>query len=932
MTERKPAETAGAAGGLAALLRDPVALPPEREAVLRDGLNQGLAFFEEFNEARLKLAFSCFDAEMKKALYEVIFLLHVNDPALKEYHYSGVEMEKVGGVVREKPFDGVADLYVEGAPHGVQGVDKLSGVFREEFAAHIQSAFNLSVVAQSTFGYCPIVSIHSLGSIGTMGHKSRASDLDLQVQYELEPFLLDASRYSDAALRELLMGEVKYRMGLVLGEKKASPEAAPDAVARAPANQQASHQVIKAYPLLYRYLIKQEGRYTDDLAGPNGRPLRGQLAQEVMTLIKRASKVARGEEMAKLEKLLQERLKRIQEYLGKRFPNTELYLFSCSNDDYRQGHHGSTLTNKEASGSAYELILNYETLMPGIQITPMVPTHFVLPRQVNNDAAAYERTVDYIRFGMLPPFKDVRPRLVNLGATPDMEISYVAKHSGAVYWEAFKASSGNLPKAILNLFRFEMLLDRRYLKTNIQIIKDPAYLNQFVTPRPTDMQVELEQIMDDGTGIPPWALLEMESRIPMLLKDPWWQRYKALKIAFGEPTGIEGLGDQERRRISKLIDTAFALHVRISDVFSKSGEAKGATYRDHVLVEFLKRSFPPISPKRKFLERLFMGEVASVNQFELEMRGLFKSCLKRVNQKIAALNIQGASNQHEFEIWFHYYQSNFEPPVNVVPRTILKHLMVSRGRIQIGFRLGEGWFFQSVQKEGASAKRFDTSGYLDHLPETVVLREKCGFLEGLADCVFNGYYGVLNPGTLRETRTVVEFDAKSMDLGSRVDNTLAFLRPDDVHHIVNGIGTLFKYRPYHYMDCIAKKREVREVFLFLNMMKLGRLSVLYRDNLLAWYCEEWEHPEVFNRAYSLKGGFKPMLTAKPVHITLAKFFKSKHIDVAKVDLAAWVNPNSVDAGPANQQIQQKEKLLSEEFLKIVRAVHTARPAAPAAAS
>ncbi|HUJ76956.1 MAG TPA: hypothetical protein VL359_18975, partial [bacterium] len=917
-----PEPKAAAPAGLAGLLSRPIVLAPERDTVLREGLAQGLKFFEDFNDSRLKIAFASFDAEMKQALYEVLFLLHVNDPKLQNYRYSGVALERVGGALRERPFEGHADLYVPGAPHGVEGLDRVSPVFRQAFQEHVQKAFGMPVTGQSGYGYNPIVSVHSLGSIGTVGHKSRTSDLDLQVQYELEPFLIETKGLNDQVLKEGLLRELKGMAGRIVSERKQTPVPLQESQIRAGVEQLALQQVAKQYPNLHRYLIQGQRSYTADLAGPSGPALRGALVNEMIQLLKRMNRAEHQEELKKQEALLQERMKRIQEYLQARYPNTEVYLFTCSNEDYRLGRHGSTLTNKEASGSAYELILNYETLMPGIQMTPMVPTHFVLPKAVNNDPAVYERVIDYIRVGILDAFSQVRERLVNLGPTPDLEQAYVAKHSGAVYWEAFKASSGNLPKALLNLFRYEMLLDKRFLKTNIQIIKEPSYLNRFATPRPADVPAELPQIMDENTGVPPWVLVDMEDKFPKLLQDPWWQRYKALKIAFAEQQGIRGMTPEEHRRASKIIDMAFALHVRISDVFTKPGDTRPFdSYREQVLLEFLRRAFPPITEKRKFLEHLFIGEVHSVNSFEQDMRELFKTCLARVNQKIAELNVQGQGNQKEFEIWYHYYQSNFEPAPNVVPRTIMNHLKVARGRLQIGYKLNEGWYFRSQQKESKVGKRFDTFGYLDHLPEEVMLREKSGFLAGLADCVLNGYYGILNEGTLKETRTAIEFDAKAMDLGNRTDNTLAYVRPDNVHRILNLIIGFFRPRPYHYMDCISKKRQVVDVLLFLNLVKFGRLSVLYRDNLLTWYCEEWEHPDLFNRAHNLRAALKLQILAKPLHVTLAKFFKAKDIRLSDVKLGAWVNPHSVDTPHSAQQEAAKEKDLSEEFLRVVNQVH-----------
>jgi hypothetical protein len=240
----------------------------------------------------------------------------------------------------------------------------------------------------------------------------------------------------------------------------------------------------------------------------------------------------------------------------------------------------------------------------------------------------------------------------------------------------------------------------------------------------------------------------------------------------------------------------------------------------------------------------------------------------------------------------------------------------------VGYKINEGWFFNSMQKESGVGKRFDTFGTLDHLPDEVPLIEGSSFLSGLAHCIINGYYGIVNKGTLKETLTVLEFDAKAMDLGNRVDNTLAFVRPDQVQRILFIVLDHFPYQPYHYMDCIKLKRAVTEVVVFLNLLKFGRLSLLYRDNLRTWYCDEIEHPDVFKLAQRLHSNPKEMLTAKPFHITLAKFFKSKGIKLDEsVRLATWVNPNSVETSHSSGQMAQKEKELASEFEQLIRRVH-----------
>ena len=913
-----PARPAGdAALGLGALLRHGVTMQAERVQLLKQSLDKGLEFFENFNKTRLKLAFDSFDVEMKKALFEVIYLLHVNDPALAELKFRGVELEHRGGMVREKPYEATANLYVEGAPHGVLGIGELSEVFLEQFREHIRTEMSREVAPQSDYGWSPIVSIHSLGSIGTVGHKSRASDLDLQIQYELTPFLVDTSGWDDQKLRDGLTQELRLLMGRLRTQLRLAPEALKDPATQKDLRERASAQLKKIYPNLFKYLMLQAGNYAEELLGPEGKVLKTHLLHEMMRLITRLARISQGEALKKSEALLKERIRRIQEYLIKKYPMAEVYLFSSSNDDYRKGHHGTTLENKEASGSAYELILNYETLMPGIQLTPVVPTHFIAPQMINDDAAMYERIVDYIRFDALEIYSEVRPRLVNLGPTPDMETKYVATHAGAVYWEAFKASSGNLPKALLNLFRYEMLLDKRLRSTIIQIIKTPHHVDALLSPKPEDPSKDLKALVEDKAGLPNWAIQEIEKGFPLLLQDPWWQRYKALKVGFGEQQGVPGLDDAERLRISKIIDLAFALHVRISDVFVKPGDTRPLdSHREQVLQVFLKRAFPPVSTRRQFLEHVFVGEVNTVNRFEVELRDLFKRCLQRVNEKIAQYQIPGESNQKEFEIWYHYYQENFEPAPNVIARNILGHLRVPRGRLTIGYRINKGWFFHSLQKESQVGKRFDTFGVLDHLPSEVTLMEDVSFLRGLADAVLNGYYGVLNEGTLKETRTEIEFDAKAMDLGNRTDNNLAFVRPDMVHRIVARIIEFFPYQPYHYMDCIRLKRKISELFILLNLTKFGRLSLLYRDNLRTWYVDEIDHDDLFNQSHNFSRSTRSLFMRKSLHVTLARFFKARGIKLGEIKLALWVNPNSVETSHS-----AKEQDLAEQFRQVIFQVH-----------
>ena len=907
----------GAGGGLARLLEEGIHLSAEREAELAAGVSEGRAFYTKYNDSRLELAFSSFDEPMRHALFEIIFLLHVNDSSLSNISYTATRQDKTSGVPRYDEVPATADLYVEGAPHGVKGIGALSPVFRDDFNSFVQREFGRG--PQGANGNAPIVCLQSIGSIGTISHKSGTSDLDLQVVYDLEGGSTDPRDWDDAKLRDALLGEQLWWMKLMATRQKLKVADLQRPEVKQLLQRKGNGQIVKTYPALYRLLVARKGNYAQELAGRSGKALRRHLTDELMRLIKRSGRISRMAEIRKGEALLKERVDRLQTYITEKYPEAEIYMFTCALEMYRAGRYTSSLEFKESSGSAYELILNYETLMPGIQFSSTIPSHFVFSGKVNNNPGLYQNLNSCAEFKALRPLREISPMLVDLGNTPDLHPDYVAEHSGAVYWEAFKASSGNLPKATLNLLRYEMLLDARFRKTVMQIIKEPKTLDKWVTPRPEDKGDETRELEDDDRGLPTWVLLKLEEEHELLRQDPWWLRYKTLKIGFGEPKGVEGVEENTRHLISKIIDLAFGLHLRVSDVFTKPGDTrKFESHREQVLLKFLRFAFPPGTGRRERLEHIFAGDVRAVNEFETDLRANFRWSLERTQKKIAGFDLKNLRrNSREIELWYQYYQQNFEPEPKVVQRTIMHQLMFPRGRLQVGFKQGEGWFFKSLQKESSVGKRFDTFGVLDHLPEEVTLVEGTGFLHGLATCIVNGYYGIVNQGTLRETRTALEFDAKHMDLGNALHNALAFIRPDFVDRLLDRILAFFPYQHYHYADFIHQDRRVQKVFVFYNLWRFGRLSLLYRDNLNTWCCEEFDHAEVEAQGEFLRQNQDALLGAEAVHESLDRFFTGQRLFVNEVELETWVNPNSTETIVPASQMGKKEIALSEAFKKVI---------------
>ena len=916
-------------------LTNSIRLGQAKQDELARSIERGVAFFNQFNDSRMELAFSNFSEDMKKALYEVLFFLHVNDPKFENHTYTTLEIQRVEGRLQEVEVTQTANLYLEGCPAGVMGMESLSPRFQADFLAYIQE--HLESELPVIEGFCPIFSVASLGSIGTIGHKQTASDLDLQVQYELSPFILEPQNLGDANLLEFSKGLIQYFGRIFAAKKKYTKEQLARPEIRAELVKYGKIHLKKRFPLLFKILILKEG-------GKVTAPQKIELIHEIVGASALYQKYCLKAKRLDMDQKLKERIGRIQTYVQEKYPKAEIYLFAYSNDNYRDGKHGTTLESKEASGSAYELILNYETLMPGIQFTPMIPVHFLMPEEVNSNRKQYERLIEYLRFHFIDLYDPYKRQMVDLGSTPPLTLDYMIAHSGAIYWESFKASSGNLPKAFLNLLRLEMLFDPRFNISIMELIKKPDQLDQYVQATEesaeTDPVEEEEEadffadygildagnIMDEGAimseadstgGMGLTEVFKMEERFKPLQEDPWWLRYKALKIGFSD--ACQTISDKSmRERISSIIDLGFALHIRISDVFAPPKKKAEVSYRDQVLRHFLERAFP--LTQKVHLEHIFMGEVQAVSQFEAELKELFKASMTRVLKIVEKAEGQDQTNREEFKIWYHYYEKHFEPKANVIRPDILSHLKVARDRLKIGLDKSDGsWFFSSVQKKDAKDGNFSAEA-LEHLPSEVTLFRHRSFLHGIAHCIMNGYYGTFNKGTLFERDTQLELMATHLDLGKRSSNDYCYFTPDLIERLVSRIIKGFPPQEYDYRDCIYKEREVTEVLLCLNLLAFGRLTILYRDNLKVWYIDEFNHPKMEKDADQLYEAYDLQFSHRELLETLKHFFESQKIKLAAFPAGSmqfWMNPNSARTGHPSTKRKQKEEDLATEFKKAI---------------
>ena len=220
-----------------------------RADLLKKGLKEGLTFYQKYNESRLKLAFGSFDEDMKKALYEIFFLIHVNDPSLENISYTATRKDNSTGIPRFKEVQQYTNLYVENAPSGIKGIANLSPVFRKDMEDYLQNTFG-KTLGRSGGGEPSIVCLQSIGSIGTIGHKSGTSDLDLQVIHQLYSYPDDLISWSDEKFRGLLEQEHSMWIRMLGRKNKLGAADLKKPAIRQQLSNQATVSLTKSFPIL----------------------------------------------------------------------------------------------------------------------------------------------------------------------------------------------------------------------------------------------------------------------------------------------------------------------------------------------------------------------------------------------------------------------------------------------------------------------------------------------------------------------------------------------------------------------------------------------------------------------------------------------------------------------------------------------------------
>ncbi len=917
-------------------LKKRLALGKELQNSLKEEAESGLKKFQDMNNQRIKYAFSNFSPEMKAAFFEALFFFHVNLPFFSRHNFTVAQVKKVSGRMEEVIKNKTANLYVEGAPNGVIGIERLPEEIHDAFYSFVKDNFFMQELPKAKDS-C-ISSIASLGSVGTIGQK-KDSDLDLQIQYDVNHFIFSDSQMDDTHIKTYYNRLVDFYAKEILErsiqkQTRRSEDAHKRNVLHT-VRKDAETFLQKKFYKIYKTLIQPDRQFLKE-AFQNISNIQSLLLQ-MLNLVSLYEKNILFPQNKELDKRLFHKAKRIEKYLAVKYPSIEIHFFVYPTYLYRQGIHGNTIETKESSGSAYERILNYELLLPGIQLTNAVPLHYLFSNKIATNAKQYETTVQYIRFQITKLYNPYLSRIVDLGHVEPLSTKYVIEHIGAMYWEAFKAASGNLPKAFLNLLRFEMLLFPKDNCSIIELIKNPHYYDSedsiverdfsqsgelnflanfsqeqaFGKTRHTSATYfsveEMESKQNKGFSLA--GIREMEQLFPFLIQDPWWLRYKALKVFYANR--YKAISQKEKEALSYALDLCFALHAGISDVFAEAEEGIH-TERGDQLVAFLNRAFPGAS--RRQLIMIYSGSVSMLIRFEKQLKQLFKNTVQRVNIIAKKLDFNTRSNADEFRIWYYYYKQYFDSEPNIIQKGILNHLQVPRGKLQIAYNnFSKKWIFRALQKIGVVHSEKEAAT-LNLLPDQVTLFEHTSFLHGLAHCIKNNYYGIYNQNTLRERHTSVEFSVS--ETKAEQADEWSFVRPDGVVRLVRLIYSIFPPQTYDYRDCITKPREITEILICLNLLEYGRLSILYRDNLKVWRIDNFDHPEIKKNAATYYYGKASIFEEEQIFLTIVNFLESQHFYIQEENINAihfWVNVNSLHTIHSIGQFMKKETDLNDLF-------------------
>ncbi len=354
---------------------------------------------------------------------------------------------------------------------------------------------------------------------------------------------------------------------------------------------------------------------------------------QMVNLIDRYSDLEAAKIEARSESALHQKIEKIEAYLTRKYPTTEVHLFINILRNQRQGQHTPFLISPEGS-MTYSLMLNDFLLNPAVILAGISPMPFDFPHDLKVMISA----------GILPSSewslsqtKDGSSESFNFQKLSDWGSMSIPReklwsHAIPIYLrESEKVSHRNLPKALLNCWWLEMLccMEKQPKLTSLtQLLWYPEkrhFIKHQLAEQP-NFKVWVQKIQ------------KMEQDYPDLIRDPWWLKFTEMLIRF------------ENSKLRKQIIFCFAQHIRLTDIVNFNNDCKAilldnkATWRSKALISFYDEFFPD-QDVRIDLMKFAQGHDDIGNRMEHELKASFQASMDRTKQKLLEIGNEKALNR-----------------------------------------------------------------------------------------------------------------------------------------------------------------------------------------------------------------------------------------------------------------------------------------------
>ena len=632
---------------------------------------------ERIYAARMQSFAELADADLKSTVHESLLLFHANPTDLPPF-----EVEQTVGYDEEgKPIidSSTFDVFPKNAYAGVDGLERfLPPAFKEGadgFRSFVRKHYPLLAGSLDSTEASHIRALTTIGSLGGIGHKPD-SDMDAQVIVETTPPVerpwtdLDFFHALLTYLHRLLLTSMENALGQKfeqLREKVKSLlrekfhegltdeelriiEAILPSTLRKLLDDQLWKLFLKRPEQDHRKLVERNvahllqqhpgfarfwpalGVFFPFLTPPaQAPPLKpGVLLRDFVGLIRNCQREQALGIEAKTEYPMLMKVRVVEQYLTKKYPNTEVHYFLNLLRNMREGRHTPFLVSPEGS-LAYSLLLNDFLLNPAMMLAGDPPMPFCISRELRPLLTVGVFPDD--QWHVTQPDPQGRPQKVLMRTMADWGSLDVPRplfieHVIPVFLrESEKVSHRNLPKALLNCWWVELLCDEPYnqpLTSLTALVLNPAEREFVQNPNPEHPHLE-----DIGL---------LEEAFPQLLLDPWWIKFSELLMRF------------PHRKVGREIVFCFAQHLRLSDIINFSMQADPlrldphAVWRERAMVLFYERFFPNLAERLEMMH-FAQGRDDTANLVEERLKKQFLSSMLRVERQLCVLGKQRAARQ-----------------------------------------------------------------------------------------------------------------------------------------------------------------------------------------------------------------------------------------------------------------------------------------------